>query len=204
MNVRHLPSIILLGLGALLLSYPIMGYSQSYAIGDPMIIPCPTGLNGEMTVVETNIKTYPWQVQRWSCEGLSGLVPKIFLLKYLVDNPPDRSANKRWQEKCPAGSVGTIIFNSHESRRFVESWTCSINGSTKMPFPKLKQLLESNTVIEGADGVTQKRACPLPYKGSYTVVFKNKKWELQDWECTPPGSDIKTNEATMRMLMPVQ
>ena len=187
-------------IGALSLSAP--AFSQTYAIGDPMIVDCPEGLKGEMTIIETNIKKYPWQIQRWTCEGLSGLVSKLSLEEYLLENPPDKSTSRRWQEKCPSGSIGSIIFNSHSDRRFVESWSCSLDGSTTMSFPDLKKMLETKNYTEGVTGVAQRRNCPFPYVGSYSVVFKDKSWVLQDWTCAAPGSKTKISEATMKILVP--
>ena len=176
--------------------------AQTYAISEPMIISCPDVYKGEMTVVETNQTQFPWQIMRWNCQGSQGLVKKFELEQYLLKNPPQKTASRRWEERCPSGSVGNIIFNSHEARRFVESWTCSIDGSTKMSFDTLKQMLENKQTLDGASGVTRQHACPPPYQGNYSVVYRTNKWDLQQWTCVAPGTKNRVSEPTMRMLMP--
>lgn len=176
--------------------------AQTYALGDPMIVACPTGYKGEMTVVETNLSTSPWQLLRWNCQGSQGLVKKLELTQYLQTNPPEKTSSRRWEEKCPSGSVGNILFSSHETRRFVDSWTCSVDGSTKMSFDDLKRMLENKKNIDGLSGVTQQRTCPLPYQGVYSVVYRDSKWDLQQWNCAAPGTKNRVAEPTMRMILP--
>lgn len=175
--------------------------AQTYAISDPMIIACPSPYKGELTVVETNQTQFPWQILRWNCQGNLGLVQKIELEQYFQKNPPVKGASRRWEEKCPSGSVGNIVFNSYEARRFVESWTCSIDGSTKMSFEELKRMLENKQTLDGASGVIRQHACPSPYQGSYSVVYRTNKWDLQQWTCAAPGTKNRVPELTMRMLI---
>lgn len=167
-----------------------------------MIVACPNVYKGEMTVVETNQTQFPWQILRWNCQGNQGLAPKYDLEQYLVKNPPAKTATRRWEEKCPSGSVGNIIFSSHEARRFVESWTCSIDGANKMSFDTLKSMLENKQTLDGASGVVKQNACPSPYQGTYSTVYRVNKWDLQQWNCIAPGTKNRVPEATMRMLMP--
>lgn len=176
--------------------------AQTYAIGDPTIVACPTGYKGEMTVVETNLPTAPWQLLRWNCQGSQGLIGKSELSQYINENPPAKTSSRRWEEKCPSGSVGNILFSSHETRRFVDSWTCSVDGSTKMSFEDLKRMLENKKSIEGVIGVTQQRTCPSPYNGVYSVVYRDSKWDLQQWNCVAPGSKNRVAEPIMRMMLP--
>lgn len=176
--------------------------AQTYALGDPMIVACPTAYKGEMTVVETNLSTSPWQLLRWNCQGNQGLVGQPELTQYLQTNPPEKTSSRRWEEKCPSGSVGNIIFSSHEKRRFVDSWTCTVDGSTKMSFEALKRMLENKKSLDGVSGVTQQRTCPSPYQGVYSVVYRDSKWDLQQWDCVAPGTKNRVAEPTMRMILP--
>lgn len=192
-------TILLTAVMSLGVSSPVQ--AQTYAVGEPMIVACPSPSKGEMTIVETNMTQFPWQVTRWNCHGNQGLIPKIDLERYLQTNPPAKTLSRRWEEKCPSGSVGNILFSSHEDRRFVDSWTCSVDGSTKMPFEALKRMLESKQTLEGASGVTQQRTCPSPYQGTYSVMYKTSKWDLMQWNCVAPGTKNRVSEATMRMLL---
>ena len=176
--------------------------AQTYAISDEMIIACPASYKGEMTVVETNSKERPWRLLRWNCQGSQGLVSKLDMEDYLLKTPPVKGPSRRWEEKCPSGSVGTIIFNSYDARHFVESWTCSVNGSTKMPFEELKKMLETKERLDGASGVVRQHACPSPYQGTYSLMYRTNKWDLQQWTCVAPGAKNRVNEPTMRMLLP--
>lgn len=176
--------------------------AQTYALGDSMILACPSAYKGEMTVVETNQTQFPWQILRWSCQGGQGLVDKNELERYLQKNPPAKTSSRRWEEKCPSGSVGNILFSSYDKRRFVDSWTCSVDGSTKMSFDSLKHMLENKQTLAGASGVTQQRACPAPYQGAYSVVYRDSKWDLDQWTCAAPGAKNRVAEPTMRMLLP--
>ena len=176
--------------------------AQTYAIGDPMIVSCPSTYKGEMTVVETDRKQFPWQVLRWNCQGNQGLVSKLELEQYLQTAPPDKNIARRWEEKCPSGSIGVIMFSSHEERRFVDSWTCSIDGAKKMPFDELKRMLENKQTVTGASGLVKQHTCPSPYQGTYSIVYRINKWDLQQWTCAAPGAKIRVTEPIMRMLMP--
>ena len=176
--------------------------AETYALGDPMIVACPTAYKGEMTVVETNLPAAPWQLLRWNCQGNQGLARKLDLLQYLQENPPEKKSAQRWEEKCPSGSIGNILFSSYDARRFVDSWTCSVDGSIKMSFEDLKRMLENKKSLEGISGVTQQRTCPLPYQGVYSVVYRNSKWDLQQWNCVAPGTKNRVTEPTMRMILP--
>lgn len=177
-------------------------HAQTYAVGEPMILECPSSYKGDMTVVETNQTQAPWQILRWNCSGQQGLVKKFELEQYLLKNPPAKGGSRRWDEKCPSGSVGTIRFSEHNDRRFVETWTCSVDGSTKMSFDNLKKMLETKQTVDGASGVAQTRNCPSPYLGSYSVTYSTGKWDLHEWTCMVPATKQRVNEATMRMLMP--
>lgn len=177
-------------------------HAQLYAIGEPMIVECPALYKGDMTVVETNQTQAPWQILRWNCSGQQGLAKKYDLDQYLLKNPPAKGGSRRWDEKCPSGSVGTIRFSEHDDRRFVDNWTCSVDGTTKMTFESLKKMLDTKKTVDGVSGVAQTRTCPAPYQGTYSVVYVTGKWDLQEWTCTAPANKQRVSEATMRMLMP--
>lgn len=174
----------------------------AYAVGDPTIVSCPDGYKGEMTIVETDKAEAPWQILRWNCHGSQGLVKKEVLEKYLIQNPPAKGQARRWEEKCPSGSVGIVLFTEHEGRRFVDSWTCSVDGTRKMAFEDLKRLLENKQTLDGLSGVQQQRACPAPYQGTYSMEYRGTKWALAGWTCVTPGTKNRVSEPTMRMLLP--
>ena len=174
----------------------------AYAVGDPTIVSCPDGYKGEMTIVETDKAEAPWQILRWNCHGSQGLVKKEVLEKYLIQNPPAKGQARRWEEKCPSGSVGIVLFTEHEGRRFVDSWTCSVDGTRKMTFEELKRLLENKQTLDGLSGVQQQRACPAPYQGTYSMEYRGTKWSLAGWTCVTPGTKNRVSEPTMRMLLP--
>ena len=167
-------------------------------IGIPAILTCPDGYTGDMTVFRS---PKGWKVSKWNCSNFQGLAKKYTLENWLQSNPPEIGEVRRWEERCPSGMSGTLIMNARGNRQFVESWTCSANGVSLVPWDALRPAIESRGGGESA-GLAQLRSCPEPYKGNYSMGFWAGKWQLLDWTCAQPGSGKKLKESELRLMLP--
>lgn len=167
-------------------------------IGVPAILTCPDGYTGDMTVFRS---PKGWKVSKWNCSNFQGLAKKLVLEGWLQTNPPEIGEVRRWEERCPPGMNGLIMMNARGSRQFVESWTCSANGTTLVSWDILRPAIERKDGREGA-GLAQSRICPTPYRGNYSMGFWGGKWQLLDWTCAQPETGKKLREQELRLILP--
>ncbi len=171
-----------------------------YSVDIPLLVACPSGMSGEATVVETTAYT-KWRLLKWTCTTHSGLADKYTLEQYYQNNPPKPTDDRRYEERCPSGSVGVVRWIvPHGGLRRIESWSCAV-GNTKMTLPQLEAALVAPASFSGAQGIERTQNCPPPYEGSVRWRYQDQKWNLSQWTCKATGANQPLSEAQMRLIL---
>lgn len=168
-----------------------------YAVDTPWILPCPDENPGEFTVVKTTRIENPWVVEKSSCSSNGKLIQREILTKWVNANPPKEGDLKRWEERCPTGTIGTLRYLERQGRRYIETWSCANNNSL-MTFEELKLRIEQKKNSDGSDGLQQVKQCPPPYTGTYSLIYEKATWTVSQWSCAMNGK--KVSKDTMQMI----